>query len=96
MPNEVVRSEIRKQTMTVSEAANALGVGRSAAYEAARTGEIPTIRIGRRVLVPVAALEALLHGQTVATQSRNKDRGAGKDVEPVGPKRFPLGGGEDG
>ncbi len=36
------------------------GIGRSAAYEAARRGEIPTIRIGRKLLVPIAALERLL------------------------------------
>lgn len=34
----------------------ARGVGRSAAYEAARRGEIPCRRLGRRVIVPVPAL----------------------------------------
>ncbi len=43
-------------TLTVEEAASLLGLGRSAAYEAARRGEIPTRRLGRRVLVPVPAL----------------------------------------
>lgn len=46
--------------MSVIEAAESLGIGRSAAYEAARTGQIPTIRIGRRILVPVFALERML------------------------------------
>ena len=49
-----------KQTLTVTEVAQILGIGRSAAYEAARTGQIPTIRIGKRILVPVAALERML------------------------------------
>ncbi len=49
-----------KQTLTVPEAAEALGIGRAAAYEAARTGQIPTIKIGKRILVPMAALEQLL------------------------------------
>lgn len=49
-----------KQTLTVTEAAEVLGIGRSAAYEAARSGEIPAIRIGKRILVPVVALERLL------------------------------------
>ncbi len=35
-------------------------VGRSASYEAARRGEIPTIRIGRKKLVPIAAMERRL------------------------------------
>ena len=48
------------------EAANILGVGRSAAYEGARKGDIPTIRIGRRLLVPRQALERLLQSAELA------------------------------
>ncbi len=47
-------------TYSVPEAAEKLGIGRSAAYEAARTGQLPTIKIGKRILVPRAALERLL------------------------------------
>lgn len=47
-------------TLTVEETAHALGISRTLAYEAARTGELPTIRIGRRLLVPKAALDRLL------------------------------------
>lgn len=47
-------------TMNVSEAAKRLKISRTSAYEAARTGQIPTVRIGKRILVPVAALERLL------------------------------------
>jgi hypothetical protein len=35
-------------------------LGRGASYEAAKRGDIPTLRIGRRVRVPVRALEAML------------------------------------
>ena len=49
-----------KLTYTVTEAANLLGIGRAAAYEAAHSGHLPTIRIGKRILVPVAALERML------------------------------------
>ncbi len=49
-----------KLTYTVPETAKILGIGRSAAYEAARSGQIPTIRIGKRILVPLAALERML------------------------------------
>ena len=45
-----------RTTVSVEEAARCLGLGRSAAYEAARRGELPTRRIGRRLLVPVPAL----------------------------------------
>lgn len=49
---------MEKQTYTVEEAAEVLGVSRGAAYQAARDRKIPTIRIGKRILVPVKALEA--------------------------------------
>ncbi len=37
-----------------------IGLGKNATYEAARRGDIPTIRIGGRILVPKAALDRLL------------------------------------
>jgi excisionase family DNA binding protein len=49
-------------TRTVEEAAKALGISRAIAYEAVNNGDIPTIRIGRRILVPKAALNRLLSG----------------------------------
>jgi len=45
-----------KLTLTIEEVASLLGLGRTAAYEAARRGEIPSRRLGRRVIVPVPAL----------------------------------------
>ena len=49
-----------KLTMTIDTAAKLLGISRGLAYEAARTGQIFTIRIGRRYLVPVAWLRKKL------------------------------------
>jgi excisionase family DNA binding protein len=49
-----------KLTMTVDEAASVLGICRGLAYEKCRTGEIPTVRIGRRLLVSRPALERML------------------------------------
>ena len=48
----------------MEQAATKLGISRHSAYEAVRRGEIPTIRIGRRVLVPKASLERLLMALT--------------------------------
>ena len=45
---------------TIPEAAKKLGIGRNTAYEAARRGQIPTIKIGKRLLVPREALERQL------------------------------------
>lgn len=52
-----------RRTIDVPEAGRILGLSRNAAYDAAARGEIPTIRIGKRLLVPKAALERLLNGQ---------------------------------
>ena len=48
------------KTVSVPEAGRWLGIGRNAAYEAARRGDLPVIRIGRLLRVPVVALERLL------------------------------------
>jgi excisionase family DNA binding protein len=47
-------------TLTVEEAATLLGISRAFAYEAVNAGTIPSIRIGRRILVPKAALNRLV------------------------------------
>jgi excisionase family DNA binding protein len=47
-------------TLTIQEAACALGITRNTAYAAARSGELPVITIGRRILVPKAAFQRLL------------------------------------
>jgi excisionase family DNA binding protein len=53
---------VQRLTMSVEEAAIALGISRTFAYEAVARGEIPCIRIGRRILIPKVALEILLAG----------------------------------
>lgn len=50
-------------TITIVEAAKRLRIGRNQAYDAARNGELPTIRIGKRWLVPTAALDRMLSGE---------------------------------
>ncbi len=49
-----------RATITIEQAAQLLGLGRTAAYDAARRGELPTRRLGRRLLVPVPALLSCL------------------------------------
>lgn len=47
-------------TMTIEDARRFLGISRATAYEAAKSGELPTISMGRRLLVPTAALRRML------------------------------------
>lgn len=43
-------------TLTVEQAGQVLGVGRSTAYELVRSGDLRCIRLRRRIVVPVAHL----------------------------------------
>jgi excisionase family DNA binding protein len=47
-------------TLTVEQAGQVLGLGRYAAYDAVKRGEIPVLRFGRRLIVPTPALLAML------------------------------------
>ena len=58
--NPNVSEQPQRWTMSVPAAGRILGLGKSSAYEAARRDEIPTIRIGGRLIVSVRALENLL------------------------------------
>jgi excisionase family DNA binding protein len=54
------RNEIK--TQTIDEAAKELGIGRNQAYAAAKRGEIPTIGIGKRILVLREPFKKMLAG----------------------------------
>jgi excisionase family DNA binding protein len=51
---------LQRLTYTVEEASDLLGISRGSAYNLVRTGEIPALRMGRRLLVSRVALEDLL------------------------------------
>jgi excisionase family DNA binding protein len=46
--------------LTADEVAEVLRLGRNTVYDSLRTGVIPSVRIGRRLLIPKAALLRLL------------------------------------
>ena len=46
--------------LSVTEAAAALGISRTHAYELVARGELPSLRLGRRIVVPRRGLERLL------------------------------------
>jgi excisionase family DNA binding protein len=51
-------------TLTVPEAAVLLCISRGTAYAAARAGQLPTLRLGRRLVVPVQAFHQMLELQS--------------------------------
>ena len=62
LPNDdpVSKSSRGRATLTLPEAAQVLGISRSTAYELARTGKLPVLRLGRRLVIPTNALNSLL------------------------------------
>lgn len=57
-------------TLSVPEAGRlAFGLGYAASYEAAKRGDLPTIRCGRRIYVPTAALRRMLELERVEVGS---------------------------
>ena len=59
-PADIEAPAEERLTYTLTEAARRLGISKALAYEAANRGELPVCRIGRRMLVPRAALLRLL------------------------------------
>ena len=47
-------------TLRVEEAAKLLGISRGLAYHLIRVGELPSLRLGRRLVVPRRALDQLI------------------------------------
>lgn len=56
-------------TISVEDAGRILGYSRNTAYEAVKSGELPVIRLGRKIRVPRAALEKML-GEPIAEGGR--------------------------
>lgn len=60
----ITREELEARlTITVPEAGQLLNIGRDAAYAAAERGELPVLRLGRRLVVPVPRFMELLGAQ---------------------------------
>jgi excisionase family DNA binding protein len=65
--SETPSNRVERVTMTVNEAAVRLGISRGSAYAAARRGELPAIRLNRRIVVPRVAFQRWL--ESAATGS---------------------------
>ena len=51
---------MERRTYTVTEAATVLGISRTSAYERVRAGELPALRLGRRIVITRAVVDAML------------------------------------
>ena len=55
-------AQSRPLTYTVEQVAEMLRISRSTAYRCVESGEIPCLRLRRRIVVPAAAIDAMLAG----------------------------------
>ena len=75
--------DIGRLVWNVEEVAKLLKLGKSSVYKAAMAGQIPSIRVGRRVLIPRARLEEFLGEGRVKGISENGLE-AGNPANPSG------------
>ena len=61
--------------LSVQEAAGELGISRVGVERLIRRGELPVIRLGRRVLIEPAALEAVIEQRRTRGRVRLASRG---------------------
>jgi excisionase family DNA binding protein len=66
----------KKLTLTVGEAATLIGISRAQAYRCVRSGELKAVQLGRRIVVPIVAVEELL-GMSI-----ERDDAPGDDAMP--------------
>ena len=68
-----------KLAFSVTEMAELLGIGRSKAYALVRSGTIPSLRLGRRIVIPKLALSRFLaecaHGSPVEDDHQPRKSG---------------------
>jgi len=69
MPDWILE-KLGHPTTTVPVAGEILGLSRNKAYEAASRGEIPTLKFGKRIVVPTMLLRRMLGLEAVDASDR--------------------------
>jgi excisionase family DNA binding protein len=88
---ESASAAVERLVYTVPEAGGLLGLSRNASYQAAKRGEIPTIRVGGRLIVPKVAFHRMLEGYRVGNADQ-EDRFEGISALERHGRRFGGGG----
>jgi excisionase family DNA binding protein len=63
---------MERRTYTVTEAATVLGISRTSAYERVHAGELPALRLGRRIVITRAVVDAMLGGAPTNSEARTR------------------------
>jgi len=76
---------VDKKTLSIQELSEVLNIGRTTAYEAVRSGQVPSVKVGRRLLIPIAALDRFLDAEYSAGAASQRDWSL-KKSRPIGSK----------
>lgn len=60
--------ETHRETLGVVEAGSRLGLSRGSSYRAAKSGQLPCLRFGKRLVVPLRVLEKMLESGLPASE----------------------------
>ena len=66
--------EEQRRVFTIPEVARIFGINRNLAYELARTGQFPILRLGKRIVVPKIALDQMLSNAGVTKTDEEANR----------------------
>lgn len=61
--------------LTITSTAKATGLGKTTTYRLINEGQLTAVKIGRRTLVTVASIKALLEGQPNSTATSDQEAG---------------------
>lgn len=73
-----------RPTLSVAETAELLGISRWLVQQAVRDGSLPSLRLGRRILIPTARLDAWLQGSTATVSAADGGTGHRSDARNAG------------
>ncbi len=71
-----------KLLLRVEEAAEAIACSRSKTYQLLADGSLPSVRVGRSIRVPVAALESWINERAAVAANDNGSKEAGDGRRP--------------
>ena len=81
-------TEIERPTLSVAETASLLGISRWLVQQAVHDGSLPSVRVGRRILIPRSRLLAWLDGMEASTDGAVAPAGNALDAKVLTPRRM--------
>lgn len=79
-----------RATLNATEVGQVLGISPDSVYRAAKTGELPTLRLGSRLLFPTAKLLELLGENEPHEAASSAEHRESRPLETDGPPRIPA------